>query len=92
MAASGQTYSCPECGGVLEEIQESRMLRFRCRVGHLYSPNSLMADQTEAVETALWAAIRSMEEQAEFAARLAANSQKKTASQFGSAFHGEGRG
>lgn len=74
MAASGQTYSCPECGGVLEEMRENKLLRFRCRVGHMYSPDSLMADQTEAVEKALWAAIRSMEEQAEFSARLAARS------------------
>jgi two-component system chemotaxis response regulator CheB len=77
MASSGQTYSCPECGGVLEEMEEGKTLRFRCRVGHLYSPDSLMADQTDAVERALWAAIRSMEEQAEFAERLASNSRQK---------------
>lgn len=77
MAGNGQNYSCPECGGVLEEIEEGKMLRYRCRVGHLYSPDSLMADQTEAVERALWAAIRSMEEQAEFSDRLATNSRQK---------------
>lgn len=76
MVPNGQTYSCPECGGVLEEVQENKLLRFRCRVGHMYSPDSLMADQTEAVERALWAAIRSMEEQAEFSARLAAKSRQ----------------
>ena len=53
------------------------MLRFRCRVGHLYSPASLLADQTAAVEIALWAAIRSMEEQAEFSDRLADSSRQK---------------
>lgn len=53
------------------------MLRFRCRVGHVYSPQSLLADQTEAVERALWAAIRSMEEQAEFSDRLAGSSRNK---------------
>lgn len=78
MPATGQTYSCPECGGVLEEAKEGGgMLRFRCRVGHIYSPESLLADQTEAVEKALWAAIRSMEEQAEFSARLADSSRHK---------------
>lgn len=41
MSATGQTYSCPECGGVLEEAKEGGMLRFRCRGGHLYSPDSL---------------------------------------------------
>lgn len=77
MAPAGEAYSCPECGGVLEEIQESRTVRFRCRVGHLYSPESLMADQTESVERALWAAIRNLEEQAQFAERIAANSRQK---------------
>lgn len=77
MSATGQTYACPECGGVLEEAREGGMLRFRCRVGHLYSPDSLLADQTEAVEKALWAAIRSMEEQAEFSDRLADSSKQK---------------
>ena len=77
MHSTGQTYSCPECGGVLEEAQEAGMLRFRCRVGHLYSPESLLAEQTMAVEKALWAAIRSMEEQAEFSERLANNSRQK---------------
>ena len=73
----GQHYSCPECGGVLEEIEESGMLRFRCRVGHQYSPDSLLEDQGEAVEKALWAAIRNLEEQAEFSERLAPNSRNK---------------
>jgi two-component system, chemotaxis family, protein-glutamate methylesterase/glutaminase len=77
MSATGQTYACPECGGVLEEANEGGMLRFRCRVGHPYSPESLLADQTEAVEKALWAAIRSMEEQAEFSDRLADTSRQK---------------
>lgn len=77
MSATGQTYACPECGGVLEEAQEGGMLRFRCRVGHLYSPESLLSDQTESVERALWAAVRSMEEQAEFSERLADSSRQK---------------
>jgi len=47
------------------------MERFRCRVGHTYSPESLFEDQSEALETALWAAIRSLEEHAQFSTRLA---------------------
>jgi len=74
---SGLTYSCPECGGVLKEIQEGGIERFRCRVGHLYSPESLLADQGVAVEKALWAAIRILEEQAEFADKHAASSRQK---------------
>lgn len=50
------------------------MERFRCRVGHTYSPESLFEDQSEALERALWAAIRTLEEHAEFSARLAEKS------------------
>ena len=74
MKRTGQTYSCPECYGVLEEVEEGGLLRFRCRVGHIYSPESLHADQNLAVEKALWAAIRSLEEHAEFSNRLATRS------------------
>jgi two-component system, chemotaxis family, protein-glutamate methylesterase/glutaminase len=73
MKRTGQTYSCPECNGVLEEVEEGELVRF-CRVGHIYSPESLHADQNLAVEKALWAAIRSLEEHAEFSARLASRS------------------
>lgn len=29
-------YSCPECRGVLRELHDGPVLRFRCRVGHPY--------------------------------------------------------
>jgi len=77
MEPTGQVYPCPECGGVLQETAEGEMLRFRCRVGHIYSPESLMADQNLATERALWAAIRSLEEQAEFSERLEKSSRQK---------------
>lgn len=86
MEATGQTYVCPECGGVLEETREAEMVRFRCRVGHIYSPESLMADQSLATERALWAAIRSLEEQAEFSERLATSSRLKKRSRLARRF------
>lgn len=86
MEATGQVYPCPECGGVLEETKEGETLRFRCRVGHIYSPESLMADQSVATERALWAAIRTLEEQAEFAERLATSSRQKKRSRLAHRF------
>ena len=76
-AARGQVYGCPECGGVLEEVEGDNTLRFRCRVGHTYSPESLLADQNVEVEKALWEAVRVLEEQADFSERLAAGSRRK---------------
>src|SRR5262249_56928157 len=45
-------FSCPECHGVLWEINEGEMVRYRCRVGHAYSAESLAEAQGESVERA----------------------------------------
>lgn len=69
-------FACPDCGGVLWEIEDEGMLRFRCRVGHAFTAQSLGAQQTEAVEGALWAAIRALEESASLARSLAEKASK----------------
>jgi two-component system chemotaxis response regulator CheB len=65
------SYSCPECGGVLWEIDDPELLRFRCRVGHSFSVEGLQIEHREVGEDALWAAIRALEESASFSRRLA---------------------
>jgi two-component system, chemotaxis family, protein-glutamate methylesterase/glutaminase len=64
-------YSCPDCGGVLEEIVDEGPLRFRCRVGHEFYSDDLGSAQWATLEDALWAAVRGMEENAELSSRLA---------------------
>ena len=65
------SFACPECGGVLWEINQQGMLRFRCRVGHAYTAEHLRAEQRHAVETALWSALRALEESAALYKRMA---------------------
>ena len=60
-------FGCPECGGVLWEIHEGDLLRFRCRVGHAWSADSLMAEQSDGLE----AALRALEEQATLSDHMA---------------------
>ena len=68
---SPSPYACPDCAGVLWEIQDGEMTRFRCRVGHAWSPTSLLAAQSKSLETALWTAFRALEERAALAIRSA---------------------
>jgi two-component system, chemotaxis family, protein-glutamate methylesterase/glutaminase len=68
---------CPECGGVLRQFHEQGLIRFHCRVGHTYSPDALYAAQDGRLEAALWAAIRSLEESASLARRLAASARDR---------------
>ncbi|HYR19815.1 MAG TPA: chemotaxis protein CheB [Myxococcales bacterium] len=63
--------ACPACGGVLNEVHDGHLLRFRCRVGHAYGLASLGAEQQDRLEAALWAAMRALEDQASLHHRLA---------------------
>ena len=65
------TFGCPECGGVLQPIDEGSWLRFRCMVGHAYSPEALLDAQADSLESALWSAVRNLEERSELLRRLA---------------------
>jgi two-component system chemotaxis response regulator CheB len=64
-------FTCPECHGTLWEVDQQGILRFRCRVGHVYSPESMISAQTDEVDRALWVALRTLEERAALAYRLA---------------------
>jgi two-component system chemotaxis response regulator CheB len=63
--------TCPECGGTLWETIEGGFLRFKCHVGHAYSPESLETAQSEGLEMALWSALRALEERGDLFRRLA---------------------
>lgn len=69
-------FSCPECGGVLWELQDGNLLRFRCRTGHAFSPESVLAEQSEALERSLWFALKTMEEKVQLSRRIALRAQQ----------------
>jgi two-component system chemotaxis response regulator CheB len=75
-AGKPSAYSCPECGGVLWEIQDSGLLRFHCRTGHAFTPESVLAGQGEQLEHALWAALKTLEEKVSLMRRLAFQAQE----------------
>jgi two-component system chemotaxis response regulator CheB len=64
-------YSCPDCGGVLWEIEDGEYVRYRCRVGHAFSTETMLGAQSEVLEEALWTAAKTLEESARLSQRLA---------------------
>jgi two-component system chemotaxis response regulator CheB len=62
--------SCPRCGGVLGERTDSGQVTLECRVGHIVVLDALLEAKAAAVEDALWAAVRALEEKAALARRL----------------------
>lgn len=72
-ARSGQatTYTCPECGGTLWEIERLGVTRFHCHTGHVYSADSLLEHQAEELEAALWSSVRRLTEKATLTREMA---------------------
>jgi two-component system chemotaxis response regulator CheB len=61
-------FACPDCGGVLWAAnQQGAPVHLRCETGHAYSAATLAEAHSEAVESAMWAALRALEDKAELA-------------------------
>jgi two-component system chemotaxis response regulator CheB len=54
--------ACPECSGSLTIERQGSLVKLQCRVGHVYSPQSFLAEYADTLERTLWAAVRLLEE------------------------------
>jgi two-component system chemotaxis response regulator CheB len=73
---------CPLCQGVLTEAASGAFEHFRCHVGHTFSMQSLVREQGESLERALWAAVRVLEESAALSRRLGSRETSDLRSRF----------
>ena len=71
------TYSCPDCNGSIWQIGDEEPLKLRCHVGHSFTGEVFSAEQSRNVESALWSAIRIMEEKVSFSRQLADRKRKQ---------------
>jgi two-component system, chemotaxis family, protein-glutamate methylesterase/glutaminase len=69
-------YNCPNCGGVLWDVDKSGGLQYRCHTGHSFTTASLLTSQSEKIEETLWVALRMFEERK----NLLNNTQQREAS------------
>ena len=68
---------CPDCGGVLTERVEAGVPQWRCRVGHRYSAAGLVDAQADSIESALWMAIRALEDRARLLGSMSDNAESR---------------
>jgi two-component system, chemotaxis family, protein-glutamate methylesterase/glutaminase len=68
--AGSSGLSCPDCSGVLYTLEPGG--RYRCRVGHGWTAEALLQQQSVEVEKALWTALRALEEKRQLADRMSA--------------------
>jgi two-component system chemotaxis response regulator CheB len=62
--------NCPNCHSALYELNDKRVLRFRCRSGHAFSAQSLLSGQANARETGLSSIFGALIEEATLAKRM----------------------
>ncbi|HEV2325363.1 MAG TPA: hypothetical protein VGS10_15530 [Terracidiphilus sp.] len=74
------SFTCPDCQGTLFLVSDHEFKQFRCRIGHLYSPESKLDAQSDNVERLMWSATRALEEQAEYTSQLAGQVARTSAS------------
>jgi two-component system chemotaxis response regulator CheB len=62
--------ACPDCRGVMWEIDEGELSRFRCHVGHTYTAEVMSLALDENLRRALASALRALEERVALAQKL----------------------
>jgi two-component system chemotaxis response regulator CheB len=62
--------ACPDCGGVMWEIDEDELVRFRCHVGHTYTAEVMSLALDENLRRGLASALRALEERVALARKL----------------------
>lgn len=61
-------YTCPDCNGTLISVSDGN---YRCHVGHAWTADALLHARDDEIESALWIAMRSLQEKVKLSRRLA---------------------
>lgn len=64
------TLTCPDCGGLMWELDEKDVLRYRCHVGHAYTAGMMRLGLEASLRHALGSALRALDEQVALTEKL----------------------
>jgi two-component system, chemotaxis family, protein-glutamate methylesterase/glutaminase len=62
--------TCPDCGGIMWEIKDGELSRYRCHIGHAYTQETITAGVDERLKRALASALRALNERVGLVAKL----------------------
>ncbi|WP_426233048.1 chemotaxis protein CheB [Pararhizobium sp. DWP3-4] len=65
------TVTCPDCGGALKRFEHGSIVKFGCHIGHTYTAEIMASAQFEEMEKVMRAAVRFLNERAEFCLQMA---------------------
>src|SRR5215831_2950238 len=68
--AAARCWPAPDCGGVMWELDEGDLSRFRCHVGHTYTAEVMSLALDDNLRRALASAVRALEERTTLARKL----------------------
>ncbi|HEY9757605.1 MAG TPA: chemotaxis protein CheB [Oculatellaceae cyanobacterium] len=62
MEGTPSHFSCPSCGGVLWQSALEDFQEYKCHVGHAFTTEALLQEQSDLIDTAFWRTLRQLEE------------------------------
>jgi len=68
--------ACPDCHGVMWEIKEGDLLRYRCHVGHAYTAELMSLALDESLRRAIGSGLRALDERIALAQSLQAQAER----------------
>ena len=69
--------TCPDCDGVMWEIDEGKLMRFRCHQGHAYTAEVMGIAVEESVRRALGSGLRALEERLALMNKMRAQAEER---------------
>jgi two-component system chemotaxis response regulator CheB len=65
-------FTCPDCDGVLWQVEDDQVLRFRCHIGHAVTAEAMLELKASSADAILLRLLRTHEERAGLARKMAA--------------------
>ncbi len=62
--------TCPDCGGIMWELKDGAMSRYRCHIGHAYAGEMITVGLDERLKRAMASALRALDERIALVVKL----------------------